>query len=111
MKKLTRNGIAYDLTISPYCKTINYDNGDKVTFIFSSERYQIKFGDQIDDHREKIHQSLTNRFGFTIKNELLSDLKLYTTIEKRGFLIFYNGESVEWQNNITLDGNKMMLSN
>ena len=111
MKKLTRNGIAYDLTISPYCQSIKYDNGDKVTFIFSSEKYRIKFDDQLNENREKIHHSLSNRFGFNIKNDLLSDLKLYTTIEKRGFLIFYNGVAVEWQNIITLDGNKMIMSN
>lgn len=108
MSKLTRNGIAYDLKTTPYLHCVIYEK-DGVEYRFSSELYKEKFIAKLENHREKINESLSNRFGFNVKNNILSDLKLYTTIEKRGFLIFYNGVPVECQDNITLDGHKMIM--
>ena len=71
--------------------------------------YKLKFISKQKDNREKINLSLTNRFGFEIKNNLLCDLKLYSQIEKRGFLIFNaEGEMFECLKSITLDGQRVI---
>ena len=84
MVSLTRRGVAYDLNISPHKLEVPY-NGDTIVYVFSSELYKKKFYDQFLDNREQISASLSKRFGFEIQNDMLCDLKLYTTIEKRGF--------------------------
>lgn len=86
MAKLTRSGIAHDLTISPYKLVVDYE-GDSLTYVFSSELYKNKFYDKIFDNREKINESLSKRFGFKIINEKLADITLYSKTETRGFLI------------------------
>ena len=71
--------------------------------------YKLKFISKQKDNREKINLSLTNRFGFEIKNNLLCDLKLYAQIEKRGFLIFNaEGEMFECRKSIALDGQRVI---
>ena len=42
-KKLTRSGVAYDITQSPHKELITYNSGDKVEFVFSSDLYRRKF--------------------------------------------------------------------
>lgn len=103
MSYLTRSNIAYDLNISPHIEEIEYPEY-KIKYVFSSQLYRIKFLSKIGENRRMINHSLSNRFGFNIDVELLSDLKLYTSIEKRGFLIFKDGEKIECRENITLDG-------
>lgn len=103
MSKLTRNNIAYDLNISPHDLKIEYPD-TTIRFVFSSQLYVEKFAEKYKENRSKINQSLSNRFGFTIKNDILADLKLYITIEKRGFLIYKDGIKFECLNDITLDG-------
>ena len=107
MSYLTRSNIAYDLNISPHSATVDYDNGS-IRFIFSSNLYKEKFLERLQDNREKINESLSNRFGMNVDVPILCDLKLYTTIEKRGFLIFKDGVKIEWLNDITLDGLRMI---
>lgn len=109
MSNLTRSNIAYDLNISPHELVVNYPDGN-IKFIFSSELYRNNFASRIKEHRGKINQSLTKRFGFNIKSDKLSDLKLYTTIEKRGFLVYHNEVKIECLNNITLDGNNLTMN-
>ena len=107
MSGLTRSKIAYDLTISPHKVIVVYDSF-KLTFVFSSGLYKRNFKDKLQSNREKINHSISNRFGFSIKNDILSDLKLYTTIEKRGFLIYKDGVKIECLNSIVLDGNNLI---
>lgn len=107
MANLTRSNIAYDLNISPHKLEVSYAD-EVLTYVFSSELYRQKFNDKIESHRAKISESLTNRFGFTIENNKLADLKLYTTIEKRGFLIYKGQVKVECLSSITLDGNHLI---
>lgn len=107
MKKLSRRNIAYDLNISPYESIVLYPDcicAGKIVFVFSSELYKRNFEMKLQEHREKINQSLSNRFGFNIKSDKLADLKLYTTIEKRGFLIYQDEVKFECLDNIILDG-------
>jgi hypothetical protein len=107
---LTRSNIAYDFNISPHKAVMKYETTE-LTYVFSSNLYKQKFFDKLKENREKIETSLSNRFNFNIKNELLCDIKLYTDIEKRGFLLIQDGEKITCQDNITLDGNKLIPMN
>lgn len=103
MSYLTRSNIAYDLKISPHDTTIDYGSC-KIQYVFSSDLYKRKFIDKAIENRNKINESLSNRFGFHIDTPLISDLQLYTKIEKRGFLIYKDGVKIECHENITLGG-------
>ena len=108
MSKLTRGGICYDLKVSPFTVTVYYQNvHDYVTYVFSSELNRVKFLERMDSQREKIENSFTKRFGYTIKHNLIADIQLYQMIENRGFLIQINGDNLECLNSIKLDGSKM----
>lgn len=108
MSNLTRNGIAYNFKESPYFIEIEYGE-DVVRYIFSSQLNIERFNTRQEENRKKISDSLSKRFNFNIKNDVLCDLKLYTSIEKRGFLIFKNEEMIECQKSITLDGNNLIM--
>lgn len=73
-------------------------------YVFSSDLYRRKFLEKQAAHREQLCVSLTKRFGVEVRAPLLSDVKLYTTIEKRGFLLVKNGVEVKCLDEITLDG-------
>ena len=105
---LTRSGVAYDFKISPYSYEVNYGI-HTVTYVFSSDLYRKNFVSRLEENREKINQSLSNRFGFDIKISKLCDLKLYLSIEKRGFLIYADGKPIECLSDITLDGNSLIM--
>lgn len=110
MGNLTRGGIAYNLDVSPYKYAVEYPD-ETITFIFSSEVYRKKFIEKYDKNRDVINNSLSNRFGFSVKTNKLADLKLYTSIEKRGFLIYKGMVRIECLNEIILIGNQMMKRN
>lgn len=84
---MTRNGIVHDLRKSPHKFIISYKENYFVTFFFSSELYKTKFEERLYEHRQLINSKLSKRFHFAIQNESISDVVLYSTIEKRGFLI------------------------
>ena len=106
--KLSRRNIAYDFDISPF--TLNVEYGEvTVKYVFSSELYLNKFIEKAGANRDTINLSLSNRFGFEIKNDRLADLKLYTQIEKRGFLIFQDHVRFECLKDIILDGQTMTM--
>lgn len=104
---LSRSNIAYNLHTSPHFVEVVYDN-QTVIYHFSSELYTYKFRDRLTENREEINRSLSNRFGVNIHSDIIADLRLYKAIEKRGYLISVNGEQFECQNNITLDGLKLI---
>ena len=118
---LSRRKIAYDLNTSPYYTDVYYSSGSfkitdvsneqTITFIFSSETYLRKFTEQLQENRVKISESLSKRFGYSIKCDLLSDLRLYISIEKRGFLILVNGEKCDCLESIILDGQNLTTKN
>jgi hypothetical protein len=109
-ENLSRNGIAYNLNFSPYKLEVEY-GVDHVVYVFSSELYKQKFKDKLEENRAKISESLSKRFGFTITNDILADLKLYSQTEKRGFLLYYNEKSFEWLNTTALNGVTMTYKN
>ena len=92
---ITRNGIVYDLRLSPY-----YIKLDKTTYYFSSKNHLEKFNEKLYVHRMAIRTSLTNRFGIDVNITLLADLVLYTKVETRGFYI----TPYTCRKDITLDG-------
>lgn len=109
MAKLTRSGVAHDLTISPHLSIVNYGKGDELTFVFSSELYVKKFETKLEENRDKINNSLSQRFGFDIKLDKLADIKLYEKTETRGFLIL-GKEEYKCLNTIKLDGKNLILT-
>ena len=104
MQKLTRSNVAHDLNISPHKAHVLYTDETEMCFVFSSDLYKRKFEEKLWANRDTVNDSLSKRFGFTVRNNILSDLKLYLTIEKRGFLLFYNGVKVECLSELILDG-------
>lgn len=84
--ELTRGGVAYNLELSPFNLVIEYKD-EELEYIFSSNRNKEAFYNKFVENRIKISESLSKRFGFKIENDKLADLKLYSMIEKRGFLI------------------------
>lgn len=106
MASLTRANIAYDLNISPHVHEVEYP-GYKVKYYFSSSLYLRNFKTRMHDNRKNIAASLSNRFNFAFKSDVLADMKLYITIEKRGFLIEKNSEKIECLSDIILDGNSL----
>ena len=104
---LTRGKVAYNLEESPYRLEVDYIDFHLV-FVFSSNLYKEKFYERFIDNREEISNSLTRRFGFQIQADAISDLRLYSTIEKRGFLVIKDGDKIVCQENIILSGEKLM---
>lgn len=110
MAQLTRSNIAYDLSISPHRLSIDYGE-NSLEYVFSSKLYKRKFLEKAYDHREQISKSLTKRFGVAVDYPILADIRLYTTIEKRGFLLVQNGVEVQCPDRITLNGERVTLKN
>lgn len=107
---LTRSGVAYNLDESPHRLEVPYEN-QTLVFVFSSGLYKQKFYDRFIENRREISDSLSGRFGFRVENDVLCDIRLYRTIEKRGFLILKDGERFVCQDNIILNGGLMMKGN
>lgn len=76
---MTKNGIEYDLSVTPWIASIDYKKLN-ITYCFSSELYLKKF--------IKIVSRETNVIkGIKINIATLDDLCNYISIEKRGFRI------------------------
>lgn len=103
MSKLTRNGITYDLPNSPYEVEKEY-NGNKIVYSFSSKLYTEKFEEKLKENREKLNQAISKRYGMNISFDILSDIILYSKVEKRGFYLVLNEEIYTCLNSIKLDG-------
>lgn len=107
---MSRRGIVNDLKESPFMKKIIYASNNYIVFFFSSKLYKEKFEERLEENRKKINESLSNRFGFKIENDVLCDIKLYINIEKRGFLLKNHKEGFECLRNIRLDGKRPTLN-
>lgn len=99
---ITRNGVCYDLTISPY----KWSNG-RLTFMFSSKPHLDKFKMKLKENRDIINYSLTKRFNYNVNVSELADIVLYRKIETRGFLIVTAEGKELCQNNITFIGGEV----
>lgn len=101
MVKLTRNGICYDLSNTPYKITVDYGDS-KTIFNFSSELNKDKFTNRLEENRKAVGSSLSNRFKMVIELNKLADIDLYSKVERRGFYIVANGRIVEWQEEVVI---------
>ena len=105
-----RSDVYYDLDISHHKLEVNYSEIHSLTFVFSSKLYKNIFKRKLEENRKKITESLTKRWGFPVKNDVLADIKLYSKTEKRGFLI-KGKEDYKCLSTIELDGNHLMNKN
>ena len=111
MTKLTRNGITYNLTTSPYLVELKYRDDLVIKYYFSSELYVNKFNEKLEKHHSTIKESLSKRFKIEIDIDELSDILLYSKVETRGFFIQINDEDFKCLNTIKLSGvNKIQKS-
>lgn len=104
---LTYRGICYNLELSPYEVIINYGD-DEIVYKFSSEMYKTKFLERIEEEREDIKNSLSKRFGLSFEVDVVSDLRLYSKIEKRGFYVKNKLEVFNCLNNIKFVGQNVI---
>lgn len=104
--KLTRNGISYNLKESPYFTIVKYNN-QFIQYRFSSENNLNKFIERMADNRDKVNASLSNRFKFDITLDIICDLKLYDSVETRGFFVAAEREVFECLSEVKLDGEKL----
>lgn len=109
--KLTRYGVAHDLEASPYRRKVLYSSGRGITYVFSSKLYKDIFDRKLEENREKISASLSKRFGFEIQNDILCDIKLYSSVEKRGFYLKTNKKGFTCLDNLRLDGKSLTTKN
>lgn len=104
MTKLTRSGITYNLTTSPYIVELKYRDDLVIKYYFSSELYVNKFNEKLEKHNTSIKNSLSKRFKIEINLDELSDILLYSKVETRGFFIQINDEDFKCLNTIRLTG-------
>lgn len=79
---VTARGIYYDLN-----ETIYYYKVSSYKFYFSSKKYRDKF---INIHKDYINQELLKfyqRYNVKLENDTIFLFILYSTIEKRGFMV------------------------
>lgn len=96
---ISRNGVVYDLNVSPYRYTV-----DGLTYVFSSKLHLSKYKKKYRENRDIINYSLTRRFNMPVDVSQLADIVLYRKIETRGFLIVTVEGNELCQNNITYGG-------
>lgn len=101
----TRNGIYYNLLESEYKLTIN-----RITFYFSSSLHRKKFVERYIDERDVLNYAQSRRFKAKLNLSVLADLKTYSKIEKRGFLVEIGGVYYECLDNINLQLEQRTLS-
>nr|UWD73942.1 MAG: late genes activator [Bacteriophage sp.] len=104
---MTRGGVEYNLNISPYRYTA--DTG--LTFVFSSKYHLDTFKNKQVENRNRLNESLSNRFNYYVEFNILADCVLYRQIEQRGFLILKDGENYPCQNIIKFGGEKAIKKN
>lgn len=100
---ISRNGIAYNFDVSPYELKVKYHDFNLI-FRFSSNNNIKKFLNKQDSNREKLQISLSKRFKLSLSLDLIADLKLYTQVETRGFLILSKDMRFECLEEIAYDG-------
>lgn len=103
---ITRNGVCYDLTITPYSFRV-----DNLTYMFSSKPHLDKFKNKYKENRDTINESLQRRFNYEIEVNLLADIVLYRKIETRGFLIVTNEGKELCQKSLKFGGGKVTFTN
>ena len=110
MNNLTRNGVAKDLSKSPYIFTEKIGN-QQLDLYFSSRLHLQNFSQKRGENYNMIYNYIYKRFKYQVDCRMLADLNLYQKIENRGFYVKLNKEVYLCPDNITLSGeNKMRKS-
>lgn len=102
---MTRNGIEYNLKKSPYL-IAPYRVYD-IVYYFSSFNHREKFIECLELNRSRVENSLSKRFGFSVKFIMLSDINLYAKIENRGFRITIDGKEISCLEEVVLGGGRV----
>ena len=110
MKNLTRNGVAKDISKSPYVFT-ELIEGKKFNFYFSSKLHLNNFIQKRNENYQMLYNHIYKRFKFKVNCRMLSDCNLYHKIESRGFYIKINNKEILCPANITLSGELKMKKN
>lgn len=103
---ITRNGVCYDLQMSPYRYTKN-----GLTFVFSSQTHLDKFKTKYKENRDIVNYSLTKRFKINVNVSQIADIVLYRKVETRGFLIVTAEGKTLCQKDLTFSGGKVTTQN
>jgi hypothetical protein len=101
----TRNGIYYDLSKSTYKLKMPDTN---ITFVFSSDLHRTKFEEQYKENRAEHNLKFHARYRIDTNMKVLPDIVLYKRIETRGFLLIDEGGQYIWQQNLILNGEKVI---
>ena len=101
----TRNGIYYNLCESEYKLTINH-----ITYYFSSSLHRKNFIERYLEQRDILNYAQSRRFKAKLNLSVLADLKTYSNIEKRGFLVEIEGVYYKCLDNINLQLEQRTLS-
>ena len=89
----TKRGIYHNLKESKY--TIS--NGE-IVFFFSSRFYMNKYLNEYKENREHfINRLIKHNEVIPLNLEILADLSLYKTIEKRGYRACIKGVEIGWE--------------
>ena len=103
MNNLTRNGVAKDLSKSPYIYTVITES-DVLHLYFSSKLHLNNFVEKRNDNYNMIYNYIYKRFKYRVDCRMLADLNLYTKIETRGFYIKINHKEYVCPDHIILNG-------
>ena len=99
---LTRNGVAKDLSKSPYTFT-EFNNGNTYTFYFSSKLHLNNFNKLRQQNFVMIYNYIYKRFKFKVDCQTLADFNLYKKIEHRGCYIKINNKCYSKIEHISLN--------
>lgn len=110
---MTKAGIEYDLTRTPYSIEEEYTGKNKkAIFFFSSESGMERFKEMYKENRTYLMNSLSNRFKMrVILPPLFCDIQLYKKQERRGFRMIIDGREVLWPGKLVLDGKTVIEMN
>ena len=101
----TSHGVYYNLCESEYKLTINH-----ITYYFSSSLHRKKFIERYLEERDILNYAQSRRFKAKLNLSVLADLKTYSNIEKRGFLVVIEGVYYKCLDNINLQLEQRTLS-
>ena len=86
MANLTRSGVCYNLSESPF--SVEWMG---MWFYFSSHTHLLKFRKLMNERASWLRESLSRRFHVRVCAGRLAVIQLYMQVERRGFRIVYKG--------------------
>lgn len=71
-------------------------------FVFSSKLYIINFAKRLEEYTKIENSKLGAKYQIELEAYEYLALSLYKKIEKRGFLVYYNGEEIDKNTTFTI---------